>query len=116
MTPREMRLLKCLASSDKVFVRELRSLIGALNPAQNAMSLRKQGWRIHTGYVVVHDRDDVPCRPGFYWMEASEQARAQEFLEKTDRAAATAPTARRHFNDKISDLDCSTGGENDNLL
>ncbi|NGX51164.1 MAG: hypothetical protein K1060chlam2_01024 [Chlamydiae bacterium] len=94
MSPRDMRLLRSLVEEERVFVRDLRSRIGSLNPAQNALSLRNQEWRIQTDYIGIHDRDGVLCRPGYYWMEESERERARIFLEKAERAAATAPSAK----------------------
>ena len=94
MSPRDMRLLKSLVQEERVFVRDLRTQIGSLNPAQNALSLRKRGWRIQTDYIGVHDRDGVLCRPGYYWMEESERERARIFFEEAERAAATAPSAK----------------------
>lgn len=93
MTPRNKRLLELLAKRDKVFVAELRPLIGALNPAQNALKLRQQGWDIKMDRTSIRDRDGKLCSPGYYWFEISEKNRAQEYLRKTDKAAATAQSA-----------------------
>lgn len=115
MSPRDMRLLRSLVEEEKVFVRDLRSRIGSLNPAQNALSLRKQGWKIQTDYIGVHDRDGVLCRPGYYWMDESERERARVFLEEAEKAAATAPSAKpdisAHKSNKTSNLDDNTGGK-----
>ncbi|MGD2169930.1 MAG: hypothetical protein PVI40_06795 [Chlamydiota bacterium] len=121
MTPREERLLRQLADKDKIFVKDLRALIGALNPAQIASNLRKQGWKIHTDYITMYDRDRNLCRPGYYWMDASERDRACTFLIKVEGAAGTAPSTDDNLelqNLKSSDNndDNIIGGENDNLL
>lgn len=120
MNPRNKRLLEVLSKRDRVFVSELRKLIGALNPAQNTHDLRQAGWKIHTGRVITKDRDGRVCHPGFYLLEADEKARALEFLQKADGAAGTAPSAgdnSKHLNSKSSDkANDSIGGENDNLL
>jgi hypothetical protein len=57
MNPRNKRLLEVLSNRDRVFVSELRKLIGALNPAQNAHELRQVGWKIRTGRIATKDRD-----------------------------------------------------------
>lgn len=116
MSPRNRRLLLCLVERERVFVRELRSLIGALNPAQNALSLRRGGWNIQTDYTTVRDRDGKVCRPGYYWLETSERERACQFLKKAERAGGAAPSAGDDI--KLSDSQSSEsndnkGGEND---
>jgi len=83
MNPREKRFLKYLIENDKIMVKDLRELIGALNPAQIASALREQGWKINTGYIKVKDRDGKTCRPGYYWMPDSERIIANKFLKKT---------------------------------
>lgn len=97
VTPREFRLLKSLAEDERVFVKDLRQQIGALNPAQIASQLRKQGWIFTTGFIAARDRDGKPCRPGYYSMDPQERERAHQFLIEIDRAAATARS------DKISE-------------
>ena len=119
MSPREKRLLRCLLEKEKVFVKDLRSLIGSMNPAHNALCLRKMGWKIDTSYIAFHDRDGVPCRPGFYSMDISERERAREFLEKTDGAAVTAPSANEdseHHDSKSSVQNITEEEKNDNPL
>ncbi|NGX46773.1 MAG: hypothetical protein K1000chlam3_00136 [Chlamydiae bacterium] len=120
MNPRNKRLLEVLVIRDRVFVNELRKLIGAFNPAQNAHELRRAGWKINTGRGVAKDRDGKTCRPGFYWMEPHEQARVIEFLKGADRAAGTAPSANDnpelHNSESPDTIDDSIGGKNDNLL
>ena len=116
MSPRNKRLLQCLVDKERVFVRDLRSLIGALNPAQNALSLRKSGWNIQTDYIAVRDRDGKVCRPGYYWMETSERERAYEFLKVAERAGGAAPSACDDLkcdDSQSSVSDNSKGGKND---
>lgn len=93
MSPRDMRLLKSLVERRRVYVNELRLEIGSLNPAQNALSLRKQGWKIQTDYINMRDRDGRICHPGYYWIDDSEKRRARAFIEEAERAAATAHPA-----------------------
>lgn len=120
MNPRDRRLLKCLVEMDRVFVRDLRALIGALNPAQNALSLRKAGWNIKTEKASMRDRDGKLCYPGFYWIGPGEKAKALEFLQRADRAAGTAPSVNDnpelHNYDSSDKANNNTGGNNDNLL
>lgn len=121
MNPRNKRLLEVLAKRDRVFVSELRKLIGALNPAQNTHELRQAGWKIHTGRIVTKDRDGRVCHPGFYSLEPDEQTRAGEFLLKADRAAGTAPSAvdnseLQNPESSLGKANNNIGGGNDNLL
>ncbi len=120
MNPRNKRLLEVLSKRDRVFVSELRNLIGALNPAQNTHELRRAGWKINTGRTVIKDRDGKVCHRGFYSLESDEKAKVREFLQGADRAAGTAPSASDNselLNPKSSDKpNDSIGGENDNLL
>ena len=92
MTPRNRRLLGALVTHEKVFVSELRTMVGALNPAQNVLSLRQLGWHIHTGRISVKDRDGNLCRPGFYRLEPKEKERAIAFLKEADGTATTVPS------------------------
>jgi hypothetical protein len=89
--PRQKRLIELLIDRDRVFVRDLRNLIGAENPAQITMTLRRKGWNIKTDFIQVFDRDGNPCRAGYYWMETDEQKKAIEFLNKNEGAATSAP-------------------------
>jgi hypothetical protein len=91
MGPRELRLLKELVEHDRVFVRDLRKSVGALNPAQIAFCLRKQGWVINTDFITTRDRDGMICHPGYYWLDDKEKQRAEEELRKAG-AVGPAPT------------------------
>ena len=107
MKPRDRRFLECLVKEEKVLVSELRSKIGSLNPAQNAFSLRKQGWDIRTGRISVRDRDGAVCHPGYYWLEPEEKKKALEYLKRTTGTADTAPAAEDNFNESDEESDCN---------
>lgn len=111
LSPREKRLLKELSLHERVSVRDLRSTIGALNPCQIALQLRRKGWKIDTGYMTVVDRDGKECRPGYYEMCFDERNRARDYLARADGAAATAQTGQiseqQHSKD---DLDQNSKG------
>lgn len=92
MTPREVRLLNQLVINEKVFVKDLRARIGALNPPQIALQVRRKGWGVKTGRITVFDRDGNLCHPGYYYFEPQERERAHMFLMEAGRAAATAQT------------------------
>lgn len=112
MKPREKRFLQALLEKDKVFVMELRNIVGALNPAQVAFTLRQKGWNIQTKFVTMRDRDGLVCHPGFYWLEDKEKERVRQFLEETNGAVAPAPSENensKHTNFQISDFDRSRG-------
>lgn len=113
MSPREKRLLNELGMNEKVSVKDLRSRIGALNPAQSKLMLVRRGWVIRTGYNAVHDRDGNLCRPGFYWMEPQERERARRFLEEANRAAGPAlsvDSASEQSTFKTSENNHTNGG------
>ncbi len=91
MSPRQIRLLRELLEHDKVFVRDLRKSIGALNPAQITFSLRRQGWNIQTDFIAVQDRDGVICHPGYYWLDNKEKEKVRDFLKKTNGEVRASP-------------------------
>lgn len=114
MRPREKRFLKALLEKDRVFVKDLRTIVGALNPAQVAFTLRQQGWNIQTKFVTMKDRDGLVCHPGFYWLDDTEKERAKRLLEETcgaDNAAPSADGNPKCSDSQISDSDNSRGEE-----
>jgi hypothetical protein len=114
MRPRERRFLKALLEKDKVFVRDLRTIVGAQNPAQVAFNLRQKGWNIQTKFISMHDRDGCICHPGFYWLNEEEKERVRRFLEETSGADNAAPPANgdsKCSDYQISDSDLSKGEE-----
>ena len=116
MNPREKRLLEVLVNCDHIEVRDLRELIGALNPAQLVFQLRKDGWAIQTGWLTVHDRDGELRHPGFYFLEPEERCRAIEFLERAGGAGVSAPQTSENTSNASEETfnnDDSKGGEND---
>jgi len=95
MTPRNRRLLEALVVHDKISVSELRFIIGALNPAQNVLSLRQNGWRVLTGRIETLDRDGKSCHPGFYYFDVKERERAIAFLKEADGTGRAIPKAEK---------------------
>lgn len=117
MSPRELRMLKALSENVKVSVKELRGLVGALNPAQTKLNLLRKGWKIKTAYYPVTDRDEKICFPGFYSMEPLEQEKARLEIEKAKGVATTTPKAKdvlKKQSKKTSKPNDTKGGENDN--
>jgi len=119
MNSRCKRALQYLTQVDRVFVRDLRQIIGASNPAQNIFLLRKLGWNIRTGKINMTDRDGSKCHPGYYWLNDEEKFRAIDFLQKANEAATTAPKAKDTSNcpgENPSSYDNTGGEKNDHLL
>lgn len=114
-TPREIRFLQELIEHEKVFVRDLRRPVGALNPAQIAFSLRKRGWDILTGFVNMLDRDGKACRPGYYQLEGKEKERARQYLESIRGTCGSVPLTgddvKLSTAQRSSDQDDSRRGE-----
>ena len=105
MKQREKRFLKALLERDKVFVKDLRTIVGALNPAQVAFILRQKGWNIQTNFISMRDRDGLICHPGYYWLDDKEKERVQRFFEETTGADNAAPLV--DGNSKCSDFQIS---------
>ena len=115
MNPREKRLLKILIERDKVFIRDLRELIGSQNPAQIKFQLKNCGWQIHTDFIPVKDRDGELCPASFYWIDEKEKQKAIECL-KIDEAGAAASSIKN--NEKFNMLNfmqnhITKGGKNE---
>ncbi|HUD00810.1 MAG TPA: hypothetical protein VMR37_00620 [Rhabdochlamydiaceae bacterium] len=114
MRPRERRFLKVLLEKDKVFVRDLRTIVGALNPAQVAFTLRQKGWNIQTKFISMQDRDGCICHPGFYWLNDEEKERVKRLLEEPSGADNAAPPGNgtsKCSDFQISDFNRSKGEE-----
>lgn len=117
MNPRELRMLKILSENNKVTVKDLRSLVGCLNPAQVKLTLLKKGWHIKTAYFPIKDRDGKICFPGFYSMEPLEQERARIMIEKTKGATAITPSVidiNEQTSQQTSKFNNNKGGKNGN--
>ena len=117
MNLRELRMLKTLTEYQEVTVRDMRTLIGALNPAQVVHTLRQKGWDINTSYFQVKDRDGKVCNPGAYSMPPQEQEKARLEIERAKGVATTTPKAKdvlKKQSKKTSKPNDTKGGENDN--
>lgn len=99
---RQKRALEILLSTPSINVRELGRLIGALNPSQVILELRRQGFGdiIHTRRCVVHDRDGKLCHPGEYYMPEEFKEKVALVLNKnTSREAQTSQEESTLIND-----------------
>ncbi len=87
--PRQFRALQALLKG-AVAVKDLRTTIGALNPAQVIFELRSQGFRgiIKTQRFQVTDQDGKQCCPGEYHIDENSKPIVEEVLKKY---AAQAP-------------------------
>lgn len=81
--PRQLRLLLALLKHP-VSVRDLRIIVGALNPAEVVSQLRKHGWRgiIQTRHFAVKDRDGNLCHPGEYFIPEELKPLAEKAVQK----------------------------------
>ena len=83
--PRERRALEALILKDAIPVKDIGSLIGALNPRQIIFQLRENhGLRnvIKTRLFKVLDRDGKLCRPGEYFVSPEDKRTLEELLKK----------------------------------
>jgi len=96
-TPRQVRAVEALlAHPEGIPCKELGDLIGALNPHQTVMELRRQGFGgvIITKRFEVEDRDGKRCRPGLYLIPDKHCERVKKALkESATGSAATEPAA-----------------------
>lgn len=83
-TPRQKRAVKALLEATRIPIIDFGPIVGALNPRQIAMELRRQGWQgiILTIRYLVKDRDGKPCNPGAYYIPEVLKPLAREALEK----------------------------------
>lgn len=82
--PRQRRAIEALLNQESISVREMESLIGALNPCQVIFELRKQGFRdlIKTRRYSVLDRDGNRCLPGEYYISSENKSIIKEALKE----------------------------------
>jgi len=97
MSGREKRFLKALLEKNKVFVKDLRTIVGALNPAQIAFTLRQKGWNIQTKFITMRDRDGLICHPGYYWLDDQEKERVRRLFEEAIGAVVPAPSENENL-------------------
>ncbi len=93
-TQRQKRAIEELLSRDYIQVNDMGPLIGALNPRQTIMELRRQGFLgiILTRRFYIDDRDGKGCRPGEYYILKEQKPLAREALNKY--AASTSANAK----------------------
>lgn len=87
---RQRRAIIVLLDRDNIEVKDLGTLIGALNPRQIIFELRQQGFGevIKTKFFGRIDQDDKHCRPGKYFIPSECKSIIQEFLKKDGLTAA----------------------------
>lgn len=80
---RQLRAIEALVEND-ILVQDLGSIIGALNPRQTIMELRKQGFYgiIKTRRFREKDRDKKTCWPGEYYIPKEYKPVVEEILKK----------------------------------
>lgn len=104
-TPRQERAIEALLANREITVKQLGSIIGALNPPQIIMELRRQGFEkiIQTRRFNLPDRDGLLCYPGAYFIPDELKSIAKQALEKyTTPAKAIAKVVKKqnHRNHK----------------
>jgi hypothetical protein len=80
---RQLRAIEALVEND-VRVQDLGSIIGALNPRQTIMELRRQGFYgiIKTRRFREKDRDKKTCWPGEYYIPKEYKFLVMEVIKK----------------------------------
>ena len=81
---RQKRVVLALLEKKSVQVKDLGHMVGALNPRQSVLELRRQGFEklILTRRFVVWDRDGKKCLPGEYYMPNELKPLAREALKR----------------------------------
>jgi hypothetical protein len=82
--PRQRRAVEALVERDSIQVQEIGTLIGALNPRQTIMELRRQGFDgiIKTRRFRQQDRDKKMCWPGEYYIPPEYKPLMREVLKR----------------------------------
>lgn len=89
--PRQKRAIEALLKHPKIPVKDLGPVIGALNPRQIIMLLRRQGFKniILTERITVIDRDRRKCSPGVYYIPDRLKPVARAALEDAPATSLT---------------------------
>ncbi len=99
---REKRAVEALLKYESIPVKDIGSMVGALNARQNISKLRNQGFQdiILTERFEVVDRDGKICRPGKYLIPAALKPIAEEAVKKyvTQASANAKVTTGKNLN------------------
>lgn len=79
-TPRQRRALTALVKFDGVSTKDMRDIVGCLNPAEVMAQLKRGGWKWSCELIEVLDRDGCVCRPGVYKLLPEYRLLAAEIL------------------------------------
>jgi hypothetical protein len=79
-TPRQRRALTALVHFDGVSTKDMRDIVGCLNPAEVMAQLKRNGWKWVCELVEVVDRDGHVCRPGIYKLTPEHRKLAAEMV------------------------------------
>lgn len=95
---RQKRAIATLLSVDSIAVKDIGPIIGAHNPRQTIMELRRQGFLgiIETRRYTILDRDGKICRPGEYLIPSQLKPIARKVLDEY----TASKTKHREANDK----------------
>ena len=94
-SPRQKRAIETLIIQVSIAVKDIGELIGALNPCQIVMELRRQGFSdiILTRRYSVKDMDGRTCQPGEYYIPEALKFIAKETLKKYVAGKVSTPKA-----------------------
>lgn len=101
LSNRQRRAIEVLLSRESISVKDIGPQIGALNPRQIIMELRRQGFSeiIITRRFTVYDRDGKRCLPGEYFIPTELKPDANKALEEY--------TALQSLNHKADSGNCN---------
>lgn len=112
-SPRQRRALEALlAYPEGIPCKDLGPIIGALNPRQTVMELRRQGFHdaIVTELFETRDRDGRRCRPGSYLIPSTLHEWVHQALNEnatgSDGAKPMADDSSVDYDDNIGGLPC----------
>ena len=72
--PRQQRAIVALLCNESVRIQDMERIIGALNPRDVIMQLRRQGFvGIRTRRFTTLDRDAAICYPGEYYIQPEDK-------------------------------------------
>lgn len=98
---RQMRALENLLVKGSYTVSEASKIIGAANPRQSIMELRRQGFGelIKTRRFPVKDRDGKDCYPGEYYLPPEYRPLVERVLKDYQNRSSTTGEGNTEFDD-----------------